>query len=97
MMQFFRPVIGSFVVFFFAVRCHWELKRRPWFWLTIAGLAAIHIWTIPRMRWSSGWVPAKVWEGEVTIDLVAVFVIIALIEKLLHEGPFAPKPRKGEA
>jgi hypothetical protein len=70
------------------------LKRRPWFWITVAVWAGIHVWMIARVHWPSTWVPARVWESYTTLDLIAIFVVIALIEKFLHEGPFAPKPRK---
>jgi len=90
----FMPVLGTGMVLFLTLRCHWELKGRPWFWATIAAWTALHVWTIARVRWPHTWVPARAWAGWMTIDLVALFVIIALIEKLLHEGPFAPKSRR---
>ncbi len=89
MLDFFRPVFGSIVVLFFILRCHWELKNRPWFWVTLGVWAAVHVLLILRVQWPSGWVPARVFEGCMTIDLVAIFMIIALIEKLFHEGTFA--------
>ena len=94
--EFFRPVCGSVVVFFFTVRCHRELKGRPWFLAIVGALAAVHVWIIMSVPWPSRWVPAKVWEGYVTVDLVAVFIIIALMEKLLHEGRFAKAKRPAE-
>lgn len=93
-LDLFMPVFGTVMVLFFTLRCHWELKRRPWFWATVAGWTALHAWMIARVRWPDKWVPARAWEGWMTLDLIALFVIIALIEKFLHEGPFAPKSRK---
>jgi hypothetical protein len=92
----FMPVTGTFIVLFFTLRCHWELKGRLWFWITVGIWIAIHVWTIVRIHWPSGWVPARAWEGCMTVDLVAIFVVIAVIEKVLHEGPFAPKVRQVE-
>lgn len=92
----FMPVSGTAIVLFFTLRCHWELKDRPWFWITVAIWFAIHAWIIVRVHWPKGWVPARVFEGYMTIDLIALFVVIALIEKVLHEGPYAPKPRRVE-
>jgi len=88
-----RPVCGSILILVLTLKYHWELKRRPWFWLTVSAWALAHGWLIWRIRWPNGWVPAKVLEGYVTVDLVAIFVIIALIEKVLHEGPFEKRSR----
>ena len=96
-LDLFMPVVGSTVVLCFTLYCHWELKRRPWFWATIAVWTAVHAWMIVRVHWPHSWVPARAWEGWVTLDLVAIFVIIALIEKLLHEGPFAQRARESES
>lgn len=90
-LDLFRPIIGTLVVFFLTIRFHWELRWRPWFWLTLLAWAIIHFLVICRVHWPAGWVPAKVWEGYVTLDTVAIFVSIALIERMLEEGPYAPK------
>ncbi len=95
-LDLFMPVAGTAAVLSFTLYCHWGLKRRPWFWATIAIWTALHVWMIVRVHWPHKWIPARAWEGWVALDLVAIFVIIALIEKLLHEGPFAPRPRHAE-
>jgi hypothetical protein len=92
-LDLFMPVVGTAAVLFFTLYCHWELKRRPWFWATIVVWTGLHVWMIVRVHWPHKWVPARAWEGWVTLDLVVLFVIIALIEKVLHEGPFAPRAR----
>lgn len=88
------PVYGTVAVLLLTIRFHWELKRRPWFWMVIAVWAALHAWMLVRVHWPHQWIPGRAWGGAATLDTVATFVIVALIEKLLHEGPFAPKARR---
>jgi hypothetical protein len=91
------PVCNSALVLFFILRSHWGLKRRVWFWGVVAVWIAMHVWIIVRVHWPSRWVPARVWSGYATIDLIVIFVVIALIEKLLHEGRFAKTGRRAQA
>ncbi len=84
----FWPIVTTIAVPAFAVWGHLELKGRPWFWLTLAGVVAAHVafFYFVGWPWGHNWVPARAIAGLWSLDLVAVFALIWLIEKLLHEN-----------
>lgn len=86
-LQLFWPVNITIIVPFFVIWGHWELRRRPWFWITIASVVAAHVifFSFVAWPWGTRWVWARIVEGLSTIDIVAIFALITLIEKLLHE------------
>jgi hypothetical protein len=91
-LQFFWPINITIVVPVFTVWGHWELKGRPWFWVTIAAVMSVHVvfFYFVGWPWGTRWVPARAVEGFCTFDIIAVFVIIWLVEKLLHEDQGVP-------
>lgn len=86
-LQLFWPVNITIFVPVFVVWGHWELRRRPWFWITIASVVAAHVvfFSFVAWPWGTHWVWARVVEGLSTIDIVAIFALITFIERLLHE------------
>jgi len=85
--QLFWPISITIVALVFTIWGHWELKQRVWFWVTIAFIAAAHaiLYYFVQWPWGSRWVPAATIKGICTLDLIAIFGLISLIEKLLHE------------
>ncbi len=86
-LQLFWPVNITIIVPVFVVWGHWELRKRPWFWITIASVVAAHVvfFSFVAWPWGTHWVWARTIEGLSTIDIVAIFAFITFIEKLLHE------------
>ena len=86
-LQPFWPIGTTIVVPVFTIWGHSELKGRPWFWATIAVVVAAHVVLFYFVGWPWGThrVATKAIEGFCILDLVAIFAIISLIEKLLHE------------
>jgi hypothetical protein len=86
--QLFWPIVTTIAVPAFAVWGHSELKGRLWFWVTIAGVVASHVvfFYFAGWPWGTKWVSAFAIAGLWNLDLVAVFALIWLIEKLLHEA-----------
>jgi hypothetical protein len=84
--QLFWPIVTTIAVTAFAVWGHPELAGRLWFWLTIAGVVTLHVVFFHFVGWPWGtkWVPAMTISGFVSLDLVAVFALIWLIEKMMH-------------
>jgi hypothetical protein len=78
------PTLDGIVVFGLVIAVKWTLRRRVWFWITMTGIAALHILLILYVPWTTKWVPAAAIAGIVTIDVCVVFVILAVVEKLLE-------------
>jgi hypothetical protein len=85
--QLYWPIITTIAVAAFAVWGHPELTGRLWFWLTIAFVVASHAVFFYLAGWPRGtkWVPAMTISGFWCLDLVAIFALIWLIEKVMHE------------
>jgi hypothetical protein len=88
-LKLFWPIIFTASIAVFTVWGHWDLNRRPWFWLTIAAVAAAHVAYFYFFGWPWGnrWVPAMTIAGLCNIDLIAVFALIYFIEKRLGGRP----------
>jgi hypothetical protein len=91
-LELFWPIIFTTSIAVFTVWGHWELKRRPWFWLTIAAVAAAHIAFFYFFGWPWGnrWVPAMTIAGLCNIDLIGVFALVYFIEKLVGDRSDGP-------
>jgi hypothetical protein len=86
-LQLFWPINITIIVPVFTIWGHLELKRRPWFWATIAVLTSAHMvfFYFVGWPWGTNRIAPKAIEGFCILDLVAIFALISLIEKLLHE------------
>jgi hypothetical protein len=91
-LQLFWPVSITILVPVFTLWGHSELIRRPWFWMTIVVVTAAHaiFFYFAGWPWGTKWIPAKAIEGFVTLDLIAIFALISVIEKFLHEDQSEP-------
>ncbi|MGC2639748.1 MAG: hypothetical protein WA294_21370 [Acidobacteriaceae bacterium] len=86
-LRLFWPICITILVPVFTLWGHWELKGRPWFWAAIALIVAAHVTIFFFIGWPWGekWIPARSVEGLMTLDLMAIFGLISLVEKMLHE------------
>jgi hypothetical protein len=66
-----------------AGRAFWYLRRRVWFWLTVAALLLIHVVLVVGVSWTNESFPAPaIWPVGI-IDFVAMCGGIKLVEKLM--------------
>jgi hypothetical protein len=88
------PLFVCLAAFGLVIYIRWDLRRRPWFWTTIAVLAGLHallIWSIP---WTSKWVPAAAFAGLSSLDFVLMLWVLAAFGRLLGEtGPPKGEPK----
>lgn len=53
------PTLMSIAVLALAIAVKWKLRRRAWFWITMAILAALHVLLILFVPWTSKWVRSR--------------------------------------
>lgn len=70
----------------FAIALKRNLRRHPWFWGTMAILAALHVPLILFVPWTARWVPAIAIAGVDSADLIVMLAILAIVGKFM-EGP----------
>ena len=83
MLNMALPLFVCVAAFGLVIYIRWDLRRRVWFWATVATLAVLHallIWNIP---WTSKWVPAAAFAGMCSIDFVLMLWVLAALERLL--------------
>jgi hypothetical protein len=76
-------------------RAFWYLRRRVWFWLTVAALLLIHVVLVAVVSWTNKSLPAPALWFVGIIDFVAMCGGIKLVEKLITSesvGTTAPHP-----
>ena len=76
----------STVVVAFAVALKWNLRRRPWFWNTMAILTLLHVPLILFVPWGTRWVPAMMIALIGSADLILILVIISVAGRFVG-GP----------
>jgi len=80
-----RPTLLSIIVIIVALAMKWELRRRMWFWVTIAVVAVLHVLLIVAVPWTTRWIPAVVATPALALDLAAILVVVKLLEKLFEK------------
>jgi hypothetical protein len=76
------PLLNCIGVFGFLIYLKWELRQRPWFWITLALLVMLHvvlIWFIP---WTSKWVPALAIAAISSVDFCMMLWILAAVASM---------------
>ena len=76
------PVLNSIFVLGVVLAVKWKLRQRGWFWITMTAIVALHLLLIVYIPWTTEWMPAAAIAGILSIDLLVVFVILAVVEKL---------------
>jgi hypothetical protein len=73
-------------MFLIAMKVRWELRSRPWFWIAVAVLLALHLPLILLVPWTSRWIPAVGILPIGILDLAIILGCIALVEKLVKSS-----------
>jgi hypothetical protein len=71
------------------IRFKWKLRRQTWFWVTMTGIAVLHVLWVLFVPWTTKWIPVFVYIGIVTADFVLILWILLLVEKLMGERKIA--------
>jgi hypothetical protein len=80
------------LVFLIVLKVRWGLKSRPWFWITITALLALHFPLILFVPWTSSWIPAVgIWPLAV-LDCAIILGCIAVVEKLMKRSDEVGSP-----
>ena len=78
------PSLCSIGMIGFAIAVKWKLRRRAWFWITVAIIVALHALLILSATWTTKWIPAVVILPIAVVDLVSIFAIISFVEKAIE-------------
>jgi hypothetical protein len=81
------PILNCIGVFGLIVYLKWNLRRRLWFWVTIALLATIHTFLILYIPWTSKWVPALAIAVISSVDVYLILWILAAVGRLVEGRP----------
>ncbi len=98
-LQLYWPIVTTVAISAFAIWGHWDLKGQGWFWATIVIVIAAHVvfFRFVGWPWGAKWVPALAIAGLWNVDLIAVFALVYLVEKLLNQtrepNPKSPSRR----
>lgn len=68
-----------------ALTVKWKLRRRLWFWITMAVFAALHVLLIFSVPWTIKWVPALAIAAIGSADLIAMVAILSVVEKFMQK------------
>ncbi|MFL6759920.1 hypothetical protein [Sphingomonas sp.] len=74
------PTLDALVALSFVIFVKRRAYRQLWFWITMTAFTAFHAITILMIPWTSGWIPALVAGGFVSIDICAMLWILAAVE-----------------
>jgi hypothetical protein len=80
--ELFFPILGTVAVIAGVVTLSWELRRRPWYWITMILVVGLHVPVILYVPWRAGWIPAPVTIAVCMVDLVIVVRVLKLIGRL---------------
>jgi hypothetical protein len=80
------PTLNSILILVFAIALKWKLRRRAWFWMIMAVIAALHVPLILFVPWGDRWIPALVIGAIDSVDLCAILWILSVVGKFV-EGP----------
>jgi len=88
------PTLNCIVAFCFLFFLKREQRRFRWFWFTFGLLAVIHILLILAISWTQNWIPALVWAGAASLDLVAMLVVVDAMQVAVND-PRTPRKLGG--
>ena len=75
-----------------AVWMRWDLRKRVWFWVTIAILVLLHVPLVLLVPWSNNNYPGVVLLPQGLLDLAVVYNCIKLVEKVMKRSNDASTP-----
>ncbi len=91
-----RPTVFSVSMIIIAVVMRWNLNGQMWFWITMAGLATLHIPLILFIPWTAKWIPVLAIIPIGIADLYAMLWVVSIVGKFMGEQR-ATKKRTGPA
>ena len=77
------PLINILGVLGLIIFLKWKLRKRAWFWVTIAVIAALHVPLILFVPWTTAWVPALAIAAIDSADFVLILWVLLLVGKLV--------------
>lgn len=77
-------VLGLMILF------KWKLRKRAWFWITMAVIAALHVPLILFVPWGTRWVPALAIAVVDSVDFCLILWALTIV------GKFMGKPKIAE-
>ena len=77
------PLINILGVLGLIIFFKWKLRRRAWFWVTMAVIAALHVPLILFVPWTTAWVPALAIAAIDSADFVLILWVLLLVGKLV--------------
>jgi hypothetical protein len=79
-LDLFLPSFNSIGMLGFVINLKWRMRKRVWFWLAMAVIAAAHVALVLSVSWTTAWVSAVAIAGIDTIDVCAILTILAIAE-----------------
>jgi branched-subunit amino acid transport protein AzlD len=78
-----RAAAGFVAILTIVIAAFWNLRRRAWFWLSIAALTTVHVVLIIVISWSNRDFPApELWPIGIA-DYLAMYGFIKLVERAM--------------
>jgi hypothetical protein len=77
------PLFNILGVLGLVIFLKWKLRKRAWFWVTIAVIAALHVPLILFVPWTTAWVPALAIAAIDSADFVLILWVLLLVGKLV--------------
>ena len=84
------PTMNSILVLGFMLALKRKLWRKPWFWVTMAVIAVLHVPLILFVPWDTKWVPALAIAVIDSADFCGILLILAAIGKFMGEPNISP-------
>lgn len=76
-----RPLMFAAATIGSVLTLRWRLRHHLWFWIVLSIVAAFHVAVIFMREWSDQWVPAAALTPFGMIDVYAMLVALAAIER----------------
>jgi hypothetical protein len=92
-MDLARPSLAGAAAIGCAIASYWKARTRRWFWITIAGVVALHIYAILRVEWSEEWASVYVIGIITLLDYGVIVGLIKLVEIICRSPEEAESQR----
>ena len=83
-LNLFLPAFDSIAVLATAIVVKWDLRRLPWFWVTLFVLTAFQTVIILLVPWTTLWVPAMAITGIGCLYLVVVLAAFNVVGQVMN-------------
>jgi hypothetical protein len=84
------PTLNGVGMLGFAIAVKWNLRRRMWFWVTMALIAGLHVPLILFVPWGTRSVPALAIAAIDSLDFCLILWVLSIVGNLMggpKEGP----------